>query len=86
MQQLVQEELVKLQQKGLLTLPKRFRQQLDLKDESIVKIKKEGRKLIIEPIVTLPYPVRTYTKEEIQEFINLDAKETKELKKKKIVK
>lgn len=87
MQQLSpQEEWVKLQKKGLLTLPKRFRDELKLKENEIIRIKKEGQRLVLEPVQTLSYPVRSYTPEEIKEFLALDARETRELKRKKLIK
>lgn len=86
MQQLIQEELVKLQPKGLLTIPKKFRTQIGLKENSILKIKQDKNRLILEPVYVLEYPVRRYTKEEIGEFLALDERETKLLKKKKMLK
>lgn len=84
--QIVQEELVKLQSKGLITIPKRFREEFAFEDNSIVRIKKDKGRLILEPVRTLPYPVRSYSKREIKEFLKLDAYETKELKRKKLLK
>lgn len=82
MRALTQEEIISLQPKGLITIPKKFRQEIGLTDKSIIKIKKEGNRLIIEPVTTIPYPVRTYTKEEIKEFLALDRKQSRQLKKK----
>ena len=85
MQQIIIEELIKLQPKGLLTIPKKFRTDLNFEENGIVRIKKEGGRLILEPVRTLPYPVRTYSKTEIKEFIDLDDAETKTLKKKSLL-
>lgn len=82
MQQILSEELIKIQAKGLLTIPKRFRDELGFEENGIARLKKEKGRLILEPVRTLPYLVRTYSKTEIKEFINLDAAETKILKKK----
>lgn len=76
------EEYVKVQSKGLITIPKKLRRQLAIDEQSIVKIKREGKRLTIEPVRTITYPVRTYTKEEIKEFLANDAMQTRELKKK----
>lgn len=84
--QSTQEELVKLQTKGLITIPKKMRQILKLEEKGIVKLKLEKGRLVIEPVSTLTYSVRSYTKEEIKEFLALDEKETKELKKKGLLK
>lgn len=76
------EKLVRFQSKGLVTIPKRFRQELGLEKDSLAKIKKEKGKLILEPIRTLPYPVRSYSGKELEKFLEIDSEETKELKKK----
>jgi len=79
------EELVKVQPKGLITIPKKLRKELNITEETIVKIKREGQKLTMEPIRTITYPVRSYTKEEIKQFLAFDAAQTKELKKKRLI-
>jgi len=80
-----QEEIVKFQPKGLLTIPRKFRRLLGFEERGLARIKAEKGRIIIEPVRTLPYSVRTYTDSEIKEFLALDKKETKELKKKGIV-
>lgn len=82
MQQLIQEEIIKLQPRGLLTIPKKFRQTLGLEDNTLVRIRKDSWRLIIEPVRTLPYPVRSYTNKDLDEFFELDAEQTKKLTKK----
>lgn len=69
-----QEEIVKFQPKGLLTIPKKYRLSLGFEERGLARIKTEKGKLIIEPVRTLPYPVRTYTDAEIEEFLALDKK------------
>lgn len=76
------EKYVKVQPKGLITIPKKIRDEMGIVEEAIVKIKRVGRKITIEPVKTISYPVRTYTKEEFKEFLAFDAIQTKELKKK----
>ncbi|MBU2598167.1 MAG: AbrB/MazE/SpoVT family DNA-binding domain-containing protein [Actinobacteria bacterium] len=75
-----QEEIVKIQSRGLLTIPAKFRKKPYFEENSLVRIIKEKGRLIIEPVRTLPYPVRSYTKQELKEFFELDKKETNELK------
>ena len=77
-----QEEILKLQPRGVLTIPKKFRQMLGLEENKLIRIKKDKWRLVIEPVRTLPYPVRSYTEEDLKEFFEFDAKETKKLKKK----
>lgn len=79
MQQAISEEIIKIQAKGVLTIPKTLRNNF-LGDNSLVRIKKERNKLIIEPVQVIPYPVRKYTDNEIEEFIDYDKKESAELK------
>lgn len=78
----IQEEIISLQPRGVITIPKKFRQEIGLKEKSIIKIKKQGNRLIIQPVRTIPYPVRSYTKEEIKEFLKLDQEQSRQLKKK----
>lgn len=80
------EELIRLQPKGLMTIPKKFREALDLREKSFIRIKKEPTRLIIEPVRILSYPVRSYTNEELKTFFELDERESKSLQKKKLLK
>lgn len=79
MQQAISEEIIKLQAKGVLTIPKNLRKNF-MEDNSLVRIKKKRGKIIIEPVQALPYPVRKYTDNDIEEFISLDNKETNEMR------
>lgn len=79
------EEIVRLQQKGLITIPKKFRVQLNIAENDLLRLKNEKGRIVLEPLRTLPYPVRSYTMQEINEFIALDTQETLILKKKKIL-
>lgn len=84
MQQVTYEEIIKLQPKGVLTVPKKMREGL-FDDMGIAKISRQGAKLIIEPIRTLSYPVRSYGEDDLRDFFELDEKETKELKSKGLI-
>lgn len=86
MQQSVTDELIKIQPKGVITIPKKFRDSLGIADNDIIRIKNDRGKITIEPVRTLPYPVRSYTDKEIEEFLELDKTETKELRKLKLIK
>lgn len=74
------EDIIKILPKGVITIPKKIRQFLGFSDNSLARVKAERGRLIIEPMSTLPYPIRNYTDQEITEFINKDKKETLELK------
>lgn len=82
MQQIFSEEIIKIQPKGLITIPKDLREELGLKENEFARVKKEKGRLIIEPVRILPYSVRSYTDKEIDEFLKEDQKETNQLKKK----
>lgn len=43
---------VKIQQRGLLTLPKKLRDSLSLKEGQILKISQSGQKIILEPQIS----------------------------------
>ena len=81
----IQEEIVKIQNKGLITIPKKYRDDLGLKKNSFARLRKIKGRIILEPVRTLPYPVRSYKNSEIQEFLELDKKESKDLKRKKLI-
>ena len=82
----IQQQVVKIQNKGLLTIPKAFREELELSKDSLARIIKIKGRLILEPVRTLPYKARSYKKNEIDEFLELDKKESKSLKKKGLLK
>ena len=53
---------------------KKLRTTLGLSDNSLVRVKKEKGRLVVEPVRTFPYSVRSYTEEDIKQFIELDKK------------
>lgn len=77
------EDNIKIQPRGNVTIPKKLMESVGIKENSLVRVIKEKGRLVIEPVRTLPYPVRSYNEKEIEEFLKLDAKETKVLKGKK---
>ena len=58
-----------------------MRIRLGFEESQLARIKSEKGRLIIEPVKTIPYQVRSYSDKEIKEFLEEDEKETKELKK-----
>lgn len=85
MQQTIQEEIIKIQPKGLLTIPKNLRLRLGFVDNSLVRVKEEKGRLIMEAVRTIPYPARSYTDDEINGFFELDKNESKGLKIKRLI-
>lgn len=84
MQVVTYEDIIKLQPRGVFTVPKKMREGVFDKN-GLAKIRRIGRKLIIEPVRALPYSVRSYTDREIDEFFDLDEKETNELKERGLI-
>lgn len=80
------EDIVKVQPKGLITIPKQLRKSLGFEENGLARARAERGRLILEPVRILPYPVRAYTKQEIREFFRVDEEETKELRKKGLLK
>ncbi len=76
------QDIIKIQPKGVITIPKKFREELGLRDASLARVIKDKGRLILEPIRTLGYPVRRYTKKEIDGFIKYDKELSKSLRKK----
>lgn len=66
----IQEEWVRILGKGMITIPKSFREELGFKEGDVARVKKIGRKIIIEP--KNPIPIRIYTDKEIKEFLKAD--------------
>lgn len=66
------EEIVKLQPKGLLTIPVNIRKKYGFNENDFVRIKAIRGKVYLEPVRTLSYPVRSYTDKELEEFFELD--------------
>lgn len=76
----MQQTIVKIQPKGVITIPKKVRDSVGFEENGFARIKKARGRIIIEPVRTLPYLVRTYKDSEVKEFFDLDEKETKKLK------
>lgn len=84
MQILPLEDIVKMQPKGLVTIPKKLRDLVGIAENDLVRVRTDRGRLTIEPVRTLAYPVRSYTDTDLREFIELDKKESKELHARKV--
>ena len=78
------DQIVQLQPRWVFTLPKSLREGF-FDENRLAKISRIGRKIVIEPIRTLPYAVRSYTENEVNEFFKLDDDESKDLRAKGII-
>ena len=72
--------LVMPQPRGQITLPKKFRNKYGIKPGVPVRVLDADGGIRVEPVRIVSYPVRQYADEEVEEFLNLDAKETKRVK------
>lgn len=76
-----QEQFIRLQPKGLITIPKKMRDRLGFKTSGLIRIRETVNLLTLEPVGVVSYPVRRYTNAEVDAFIKLDTQETKKLTK-----
>ena len=79
------QEWLKVLGKGMVTIPKKWREALGITTGDIVREKKEGDKVVIEAQKDSNVPYRIYTDTEIEEFLKEDKLPknlTKKLKKK----
>jgi AbrB family looped-hinge helix DNA binding protein len=65
-----QQEWLKILDKGMVTLPKKWRDQLGIQKGNVVMAKKVANKIIIQSQETAPY--RIYSQKELQKFLAED--------------
>jgi len=63
-------EWIRILTKGMITIPKAFREELGMKEGEIAKIKKVGQRLIIEPREIADYEV--YSDKELKTMLEED--------------
>ena len=56
----------------MVTIPKSWRDELGITEGDVIKAKKEGKRVIIEPQPYQSVPYRVYSDEEIDEFLKED--------------
>ena len=66
------QEWLKVLGKGMVTLPKQWREELGLQPGDIVKAKKEGHRVVIETLQGRSVPYRVYSRAEIEKFLKED--------------
>lgn len=67
-----QEEWLKILGKGMVTLPKKWRDELGIENGDIVKAKKEGNRVVIETAKSKSVPYRIYNDADIKAFLEED--------------
>lgn len=71
LQSTIQDEVwIKILPKGLITLPKKMREKLDIKAGDVAKIKISGNSIIIKPRGSVKY--RLFTDKEINQWLKDD--------------
>lgn len=66
-----QEEQLRVLTKGMITIPKSWRDELGINEGEIIKAKKSGYRIIIEA-KTKPVPYRIYSQKELAQFLKDD--------------
>ncbi|OIN88983.1 hypothetical protein AUJ40_02745 [Candidatus Berkelbacteria bacterium CG1_02_42_45] len=73
------EQWLKILGKGMITIPKKWRSQLNINIGNLVRARKNGDLLIIEP-PDKPAPYRVYSQKELESFIASDQPKSKKNK------
>lgn len=66
------QEWLRVLGKGMVTIPKQWRDELGIEEGTVVKAKKEGNTVVIEAQQSSPVPYRVYNDSEIEEFVDDD--------------
>ncbi len=66
------QEWLKVLGKGMVTLPKKWRDEMGIENGDVVKARKEGNKVIIETQKAKLAPYRVYSAAEISTFLEDD--------------
>lgn len=74
------EEWLKVLSKGLVTIPKAWREELGIKSGGNVKASKVGNTVVLEPVIEYA-PIRHYTDKQVEEFLREDEKQRKQIDK-----
>ena len=69
----IDQEWLKVLGKGMVTLPKKWREEMGINEGDIIKAKKEGNKVVIETQNAKLAPYRVYSDKEIAQFLKDDS-------------
>ncbi|OGG28955.1 hypothetical protein A2971_04890 [Candidatus Gottesmanbacteria bacterium RIFCSPLOWO2_01_FULL_46_21] len=67
-----QEEWLKVLGKGMVTIPKKWRDDLGIAEGDIIKATKQGKNVVLTSPKTRAVPYRIYTDDEIKTFLKDD--------------
>jgi len=73
-------QTIKLQQRGVVTLPKKIRDSFDLYEGQNINIKQEGNRIILEPTVSFDEQLMKDIKQGLEDIKNGDYIEFKTIK------
>ncbi len=65
------EEWLRILTKGMITIPKSWREEFGLKEGNIIKVRKTAKGILIEPPVKKA-PYRIYSQKELKQFLKDD--------------
>ena len=69
---IISQEWIKVLGKGMVTLPKKWRDEMGLQEGDVIKAKKEGDKIVLESSQAQNAPYRVFSSTEIDEFLKED--------------
>lgn len=70
-QTVFEEEWIRMLGKGMITIPKGWREEFDLKKGEMLRAKKEKERIILQP-AQKAVPYRIYTQTKLKEFLKED--------------
>jgi AbrB family looped-hinge helix DNA binding protein len=68
----IQTEWVNILSKGIITIPKKMREQVGMKEGDVSRIRVVGKTIVIEPKESSYAEVRDFTTEQMQQWIQED--------------
>lgn len=69
----IQEEWINILTKGIITIPKKMRERIGIREGDIAKIKTVGNTIVIEPRNKLSFnEIRTFSNKELERWIRED--------------
>lgn len=67
-----QDEWIRVLGKGMVTIPKKWRDDLGFIEGDMIKAKKQGKSVVLSSTKTLSVPYRIYSDDEIKTFLKDD--------------
>lgn len=64
--------IVRVREKGQITLPKSLREKVGIEQDMPLGVVVSRGKVILEPLAITPYPLREYSRAQIEQFVKED--------------